>query len=292
MELGDHVEVWPAHIGGSLCGGARLSGKTSSTIGFERLHNPLLMASREVFIRGLTDAIPPKPPNFERIVSINRSSDTEPPDVASLEAGQVRNVLRWGVTVLDARTPHLFDSGHLAGAVNLPVGAHGTGTRAGWSVRPDEPVLIAAEDAPMARHMASVLQAVGLWRIVGYLAGDGEGWERDGLPVAHADSWDLDRLAGGLRRREVDLVDVRDQSEWIAGHVPGSVHLPLEQLRAGGSVLLRDKARTIAVACAAGNRAAFAASLLRRAGRSNVVRVSGGGIADLGERGIDLDSGA
>ena len=105
VELGDHVEVWPAHIGGSLCGGARLSGKTSSTIGFERLHNPLLMASREVFIRGLTDAIPPKPPNFERIVSINRSSDTEPPDVASLEAGQVRNVLRWGVTVLDARTP-------------------------------------------------------------------------------------------------------------------------------------------------------------------------------------------
>lgn len=46
LGLGDHVEVWPAHIGGSLCGGANLSGKTSSTIGFERRHNPLLQVSK------------------------------------------------------------------------------------------------------------------------------------------------------------------------------------------------------------------------------------------------------
>ena len=41
-ELGDHVEVWPAHVGGSLCGGAGLSLKTCSTIGYERRTNPLL----------------------------------------------------------------------------------------------------------------------------------------------------------------------------------------------------------------------------------------------------------
>src|ERR1700685_2117433 len=42
LGLGDHVEVWPAHIGGSLCGGAGLSGKASSTIGDQGAHNPLL----------------------------------------------------------------------------------------------------------------------------------------------------------------------------------------------------------------------------------------------------------
>ena len=41
LALEDHVEIWPAHVGGSLCGGAGLSGKTSSTVGFERRHNPL-----------------------------------------------------------------------------------------------------------------------------------------------------------------------------------------------------------------------------------------------------------
>ena len=44
--LGDHVEIWPAQVGGSLCGGAGLSGKTSSTVGFERRHNPLLLMGR------------------------------------------------------------------------------------------------------------------------------------------------------------------------------------------------------------------------------------------------------
>jgi hydroxyacylglutathione hydrolase len=39
--LGDGVEVWPGHVGGSLCGGAGLSNKTSSTIGYERRHNPV-----------------------------------------------------------------------------------------------------------------------------------------------------------------------------------------------------------------------------------------------------------
>jgi rhodanese-related sulfurtransferase len=254
------------------------------------------MASREMFMRGLIAGIRPRPPSVERIVAINRSGDAEPPDVAGVETGQVRNLLQWGVTVLDARTPDLFDSGHLAGAINLPVAARGTGTRAGWSVRPNEPLLIAAKDVAMARQMTSALHAVGLWEITGYLVGEADVWSEAGLPVARADSWDLDRLVGGLRRDEVDLVDVRDQNEWVAGHVPGSIHVPLEQFRAGQEIPLplgeNGHRRTTAVACAAGNRAAFAASLLRRAGRSNVVRVAGGGIADLGSRGIDLDVGA
>src|SRR5690349_16021942 len=49
MGLGDHIEVWPAHVGGSLCGGAGLSGKTSSTIGFERRNDPLLTMDRDQF---------------------------------------------------------------------------------------------------------------------------------------------------------------------------------------------------------------------------------------------------
>jgi hydroxyacylglutathione hydrolase len=291
MELRDHVEVWPGHVGGSLCGGAGLSGKTSSTIGFERLHNPLLLADHDEFVRGLTQSVPPRPPNVARIVAINRSGGTEPSAVPELGPGRLREVLQPKVSVLDARPPEAYDEGHLAGSVNLPMCSHGVGTRAGWSVDPDERIVIAADTADVARRMASALQAVGLWRIVGYLLGDSEEWERHGLPVTKSGSWDLDQLAGGLRRDEVDLVDVRDTSEWIAGHVPGSHHIPLDRLKAGRSVRLAGNGRTTAVACAAGNRAAFAASLLRRAGHPNVVRISGGGVADLGDRGIHLDVG-
>jgi hydroxyacylglutathione hydrolase len=292
IELGDHVEVWPGHVGGSLCGGAGLSGKTSSTVGFERRHNPWLLADHDEFVRALTHNMPPRPPNVERIVAINRSGSTGPPAVAELAPGHLRELLQPNVSVLDARSPEAYDEGHLAGSVNLPVCSHGVGTRAGWSVAPDEDVIIVADAADVARRMVSILQAVGLWQIVGYVLGDRTAWERHGLPVTRSDAWDLDQLAGGLRRHEVDLVDVRDTSEWIAGHVPGSRHMPLDRLGAGRSVHLADNGRTTAVACAAGNRAAFAASLLRRAGHPNVVRVSGGGVADLGERGIGLDVGA
>jgi rhodanese-related sulfurtransferase len=97
------------------------------------------------------------------------------------------------------------------------------------------------------------------------------------VPTATADAEEI------LRRDDVDLVDVRDEAEWVEGHVSGSQHIPLEHLRSG-RVELANHGRTTAVACAAGNRAAFAASLLRRAGHANIVRISGGGVADLGER--------
>ena len=292
LALGDHVEVWPGHVGGSLCGGAGLSGKTSSTVGYERLHNPLLAAGHNEFVRGLTEGIPPRPPNIERIVEINRAGAVEPEPVLELSAERLRDELTPGVSVLDPRTPEAFDEGHVAGAINLPIRARGAGTRAGWSLAPGEAIIIAADAHETAHQMVLALQAVGLWHIIGYVVGSGETSMRDGLPVTTAESWDLSRLAGGLRRDEVALVDVRDTAEWVAGHVPGSRHMPLHHLRAGAQLPLPRDGRTTAVACAAGNRAAFAASLLRRASHANVVRISGGGIADLHRHGIDLDIGA
>jgi glyoxylase-like metal-dependent hydrolase (beta-lactamase superfamily II)/rhodanese-related sulfurtransferase len=290
LALGDHVEVWPAHVGGSLCGGAGLSGKTSSTIGFERLHNPLLMMAEEQFVKSLVQSLPTRPPNIDRIVSLNSAhSGHTPPDPAMLVAGGLLDALRAGVTVLDSRMPPEFDAGHLAGAVNLPVASPGVGTRAGWVLEPDQPIVIVATEPEQARSMASALHAVGLWQTVGYALADTEIWARQDLPVAHAHAWDLEQLAGGLRRDAVDLVDVRESPEWVAGHVPGSHHMPLRSFRVGRPVHLPERGRTTAVACAAGIRAAFAASLLRRAGRRDVVRVAGGGVPDLNRHGIDLE---
>ena len=293
LALGDHVEVWPAHVGGSLCGGAQLSAKTSSTIGFERLHNPLLLLEEAEFVRGLVEGILARPPNVERIVSLNHaSSGQEPTNPQPLEPGELIDALRSGVTVLDGRPPPDFDAGHLAGAINLPAESAGIGTRAGWVMQPDEPIVIVACKPDTARTVASALHAVGLWETVGYALAETRAWDHHGLPVAEAASWDLDRLAGSLRQGAVDLVDVRDTSEWIAGHVPGSHHIPLHGFHVGRPVDLPNRGHTTAVACTAGIRAAFAASLLRRAGRPDVVRVAGGGIDDLEAHGIALAVGA
>lgn len=69
--LPDHVELFPAHFSGSVCGRS-LSGKPSSTLGFERRHNAAFRPqSLDEFRRFIMDSPPPKPPEFERIVAMN-----------------------------------------------------------------------------------------------------------------------------------------------------------------------------------------------------------------------------
>ncbi len=153
----------------------------------------------------------------------------------------------------------------------------------------------AARDRRGRRHprlgrWLSALQAVGFSRSPATrwstsTPGDGQGW-----PWPRR-AWDLDRLARALRDDSVELVDVRELEEWAAGHVAGSQHLPLHRLQTSTRWRFPTDGRTIAVACAAGNRAAFAASMLRGAGHRDVVRIADGGVPDLRERGIELEQG-
>src|SRR4051812_28630971 len=83
LELGDDVEVWPGHLGGSLCGGPGVALKTASTMGFERRHNDVLsMSSEDDFVERTTVGLRPQPPNFQAIVAINRG----PLSVSAVEA--------------------------------------------------------------------------------------------------------------------------------------------------------------------------------------------------------------
>jgi hydroxyacylglutathione hydrolase len=70
LSLPDGLEVFPAHFSGSVCG-AGLSGKPSSTIGFERRWNPMLGRSKEDFVATLTD-VPPSPAGMDEILRANR----------------------------------------------------------------------------------------------------------------------------------------------------------------------------------------------------------------------------
>jgi hydroxyacylglutathione hydrolase len=95
LELGDHVEVWPAHVGGSLCGGAGLSLKTCSTIGYERRNNPLLSLPEQEFVQSVTGSIPARPPNVAVVVEANRRSGEHlPPQPPALDADALQHATR------------------------------------------------------------------------------------------------------------------------------------------------------------------------------------------------------
>lgn len=76
------------------------------------------------------------------------------------------------------------------------------------------------------------------------------------------------------RDRSVRLVDVRTPGEYAGGHLPGSLLLPLDQLKEAPK-LLPEKNATIYVYCLSGSRSALACQMLGRMGYSHVNNIGG-----------------
>jgi len=291
LELPDSVEVWPGHIGGSLCGGAGMSEKPVTTIGFERRWNRFLrLDGEDAFVDELTRELAPQPPNFERIVALNRGPLlTRSAHLEPLTAARVRELLDGGAVLIDARLPREFDGAHVPASLNVTMVNAAVGTRAAWVVDPESPVVVSAAGEDEARRLGSMLEAVGFRRLLGYLHGGIAAWQEAGGEIETTRALDTEGLAERLRAGEVELLDVREDDEWAAGHVAGSRHVPFHELADGlPDELRRPNGKPLAVACSAGNRSSIAVSLLRRAGIHDVEHVAAGGVDDLERFGIPL----
>src|SRR6187549_1144357 len=137
LELPDGVELFPGHVAGSLCG-AGMSSKASSTIGFERTFNRALGQDEEEFVQDRANSSTPRPPNMDRIVSLNRGPllGAQPP-LGTVDSAD-------GGSVLDVRTASEFVAGHLPGSFNVPVSGSSFATKAAFVLTSDETVAIHA----------------------------------------------------------------------------------------------------------------------------------------------------
>jgi glyoxylase-like metal-dependent hydrolase (beta-lactamase superfamily II)/rhodanese-related sulfurtransferase len=293
LALDDYVEVYPAHIGGSLCGGAGMSETPASTIGFERRLNPLLrIAGEDAFVAALTGDLQPQPPNFEHIVELNRGPLLRhAAPVEQLAPARVEELLAAGATLIDGREPREHAAEHVPGSLSTTMVKAAVGTRAAWVVDPETDVVVLAAGDEDARRLARMLEAVGFRSLRGYLAGGIADWAGSGRTVETTPAIDVPTLAERLEAGELALLDVREHDEWREGHVEGSLHIPYHELRDGLPAELKRRERRLAVACSAGNRSSLAVSLLRRHGLDDLVLVATGGVADLAEHGVELVRG-
>jgi rhodanese-related sulfurtransferase len=266
-----------------------MSEKPGSTLGFERRFNDLLrIEDEDEFVRELTGNLAPQPPNFERIVELNRGPlVSEPAVLQPLAPARARELLDAGATLVDGREPREFDAVHVPGSISVTQAHSGVGTRAAWVLEPEADVVVLAASDEDARTLARSLEAVGFHSLRGFVAGGIAAWQAADLPTASTPAIDPEELAERLSTGDMTLLDVREDDEWEEGHVAGSRHVPYHELRDGPpSDLPRDK--PLAVACSAGTRSSLAASLLRRAGVERVVHVTDGGIEDLERLGVEL----
>lgn len=278
VKLPDETLVYPAHGAGSMCG-KNLSKETVSTIGEQKRFNYALQPmSREEFKKIVTEEQPEAPSYFVHDAILNRQ---ERPNLAeamseSLNALPLEEVLHLknqGAQLLDVREAIDFEGAHLAGAINI--GIQGKyATWCGTVLDHTNPIVVIA-DLGNEEEAIMRLGRIGFDNVAGYLA-DGMDALRDRPELVTK----IERITAVALSEQLTttsaptVVDVRSEKEWAAGHVPGSVNIPLNHLRERVSEIAKNRA--VAVHCEGGYRSAIAASLLAQAGRPDVFDMVGG----------------
>ncbi len=281
LALPDAVMVYPAHGAGSLCGRA-MRAERSSTIGTERLTNyALQIASREEFMAQLTANLPTRPEYFLEDAEINRSGAAALAELAplpGLSPAEVQALLRRSgdLNVLDVRAGDEYAAGHLPGSINIALAGQFASWAGGIMGIHSKPVLVGDTDAQIEEARMR-LARVGIEEFRGYLAGGMAAWQKAGLPVLKTPQISVEELGRKLREgsgRALDVLDVRREGEWQAGHVAEAQWRALDTFPQGLPTI--DTERPVAVHCKSGYRSMIACGLLERAGHRNVINVVGG----------------
>jgi hydroxyacylglutathione hydrolase len=276
LTLPDDVLVYPAHGAGSLCG-RNMRDARYSTIGTERLTNyALQIGSKEEFIRQMTQNLPARPDYFLQDAEINRGGANplaELPELREVDPQDVPAMQEAGTVVLDTRSPDQFAAGHVPRSLNVGL----TGQFASWAgtvIGLATPVLLVAESPEQVGEARTRLARVGLENVAGFIRDGVAGWRAAGMPVAALPQISPKELHQRLAKDEVQVLDVRREPEWTAGHIAGAHWWPLDYFQ--HALPLLDPTEPVAVHCKSGFRSSIASSLLQHAGFKHVTNVVGG----------------
>jgi len=276
--LPDHVEVYPAHGAGSMCG-RNMSNDTTSTIGEQRKFNyALRQMTKDEFVAMMTADLPEAPAYFPRDAEINRSgardlSELSPP--LALTAEQVAKLYLDGYVLLDVRSAADFGAGHVPTSINIGLGGQ-FAIWAGSLIPLTAAIVIIADTEAQIAESAIRLARVGIENVKGYLSGGIEAWCQAGFESKTIRQVTVDELNDHMTKAELQIIDVRRRPEYESGHVPLALHAPLSKLEQNIDKLLVDPLKLTAVICAGGYRSSAATSILEQHGFTNLLNVTGG----------------
>jgi hydroxyacylglutathione hydrolase len=273
-DLPDFLQLWPGHGEGSACGKS-LGAMPSSTLGYERLVNWAFQASDEdAFVREVLAGQPEPPKYFARMKTINRDGPPPAPqarDLPELDLAGLERAMKAGASIIDVRSTADFAAGHIPSTLNLPTGTS-FATWAGSLLSYDRDIVLLADTPERIALARRLLMLVGHDRVTARGGGDlRDSWRERNGRLATVKLIGFSELPAETHRL---VIDVRGQSEWDTGHMPGASHLFLGDLAELAAGLPRDT--PIAVHCQGGTRSAIGASVLQAEGFTDVANVTGG----------------
>lgn len=270
LGLPDELAVYPTHGGGSFCSTGS-GDQASTTIGAQRRTNPLLQVEDEdAFVDRLLGGLGSFPPYFLRLREVNRRGPrvygTDTPTLEPLDASEVAVRLGDDAQLIDVRPIDRYADGHVASSLSIEL-RDSFATWLGWLVEdPDTPLVFVVDDDQERDDLVRQCLKIGYENLAGQLDGGIAAWQAAGHDTARTELTDTPP-AGRTP------LDVRQRSEWEAGHISGAAHVELGALPSRVEDLPDDE---LVTHCMHGQRSMTAASVLERAGRGDVSVFSGG----------------
>jgi rhodanese-related sulfurtransferase len=268
--LPDSTLVYPTHGAGSFCSAPPGAERTTS-IGAQKATNPYLAAADEdAFVAQLLASLGSYPPYFDRLGEINRRGPAlldADAGLTPLPAAAVATLRQGGAEIIDVRTYQAYAQAHIPGALSIPL-REVFATWLGWLVpSPATPLVIVRDPAQDPQEVFWQARKIGYERLAGELTGGLTAWTTAGHRLAHT------RMTTPAAADPTTLIDVRQAAEFAPGHLPGAVNIELGALSQSSADL---SGHDVVVMCGHGERAATAASVLERAGVSDVTILPGG----------------
>lgn len=279
MPLADDLIVYPAHGAGSACG-KNMMKETVDTLGNQKKMNYALnQASREAFIKAVTDGLTPPPGYFGMNVAMNKKGYESFEEVmnhgmrgltpAEFEVAAEET----GALILDARSAKNFCKGYIPQSINIGI----DGDFAPWVgaliVDVKQPILLVTDEGKEAETITR-LSRVGFDNVLGHLKGGFETWKASGKEVDIVNRITPEEFAAKTDVKTDLIIDVRKETEYAAEHVEDAYSKPLAYI----NDWIKDinPAQHFYLHCAGGYRSMIAASILQARGYRNFTEVDGG----------------
>lgn len=273
--LPDHLEIFPSHGAGSLCG-KNLNGKVSTTLGYERRCNPYFTPlPKEKWIKEVLKDLPLTPPYFQRLKNLNLKGAPLLCTLTTKGGNETfaSNVNPKELFLLDVRGPDVFAYSHLEKSLNIPF-SPSFSQWAGWMLPINQPIGLIIENESRATKVIDQLRLMGFDQLIWIIP-----WEKKPPAWTRLETsfpmLSVKELGEKFKNKEaLYLIDVRTKEEWEKRHLSQAHHVELNQLKQNFNQIPKEV--PLAVICASGARASLAISLLKQQRQQVIVNIQGG----------------
>lgn len=278
--LHDDIIVYPAHGPGSSCG-KNLGPDTFSTIGQQKATNYALQdMSEEEFVQKVTSGLSEAPAYFPINARLNKKGVSSLEKVRAhalraLDIAGFKEKVAAGALILDTRNATEFTAGFVPESISIGL----DGRFAEWVgiLLPFGTDIVLVSEVGKEEESITRLARIGYDTVSGYLEGGFAAWTAAGEDIDMIIDVEADELAMDMPHDpKLEILDVRKESEFDAGHIKGAQNLPLNSFSDILTIANVDSDKNLYIHCAGGYRSVIAASLLKRQGFHNLRNVLGG----------------